>query len=167
MDFKHRITRRSSQIRDDRGLLQTMRLPDGPNLASSRSDPGQAVWREYRRVATNMSNPLYHLVISGTCISLALGAAGHAYTNPADRLLYSVVAAGLTIAGLSNPIWTRWRRDRMARELGWVRECLACTYAIDDLPPDVDGCVVCPECGAAWRMGSMINEPDQSLGATP
>ncbi len=29
--------------------------------------------------------------------------------------------------------------------------CAACGYTIMDLPPEPDGCTVCPECGAGWR----------------
>lgn len=29
--------------------------------------------------------------------------------------------------------------------------CASCAYRIDNLTPRQDGCVVCPECGAAWR----------------
>jgi hypothetical protein len=29
--------------------------------------------------------------------------------------------------------------------------CAACGYEIMDLPPEPDGCTVCPECGGAWR----------------
>tara|TARA_R110000782_G_scaffold57258_30_gene119860 strand:- start:6950 stop:7294 length:345 start_codon:yes stop_codon:yes gene_type:complete len=114
-----------------------------------------------------MDNPLYHLVISGTCFSLAIGAATHASGDLRERMIYALVATGLTLSGLWNPIWTRRRRDRIARELAWVRECLACNYSIDDLPAQPDGCTVCPECGAAWRMSSVINESNQAAGATP
>lgn len=30
--------------------------------------------------------------------------------------------------------------------------CPACAYRIAGVPPEHDGCTVCPECGAAWRM---------------
>lgn len=30
--------------------------------------------------------------------------------------------------------------------------CPACAYRIAGVPPEPDGCTVCPECGAAWRM---------------
>ena len=30
--------------------------------------------------------------------------------------------------------------------------CAACAYRIDEVVPEQDGCTVCPECGAAWRM---------------
>jgi hypothetical protein len=32
------------------------------------------------------------------------------------------------------------------------RRCPACLYSLSDLIPESDGCVVCPECGAAWRL---------------
>jgi hypothetical protein len=31
--------------------------------------------------------------------------------------------------------------------------CPACVYRLDGLAAEEDGCVVCPECGAAWRVG--------------
>jgi hypothetical protein len=30
--------------------------------------------------------------------------------------------------------------------------CASCGYAINAVTPGVDGCTVCPECGAAWRL---------------
>ena len=30
--------------------------------------------------------------------------------------------------------------------------CPSCGYDLTGLTPEDDGCVVCPECGAAWRM---------------
>lgn len=32
------------------------------------------------------------------------------------------------------------------------RLCGSCCYSIDSLPSEQDGCTVCPECGAAWRL---------------
>lgn len=29
--------------------------------------------------------------------------------------------------------------------------CASCARPLDGLPPDADGCAVCPECGASWR----------------
>ena len=42
----------------------------------------------------------------------------------------------------------RGRRDVPIR----AKRCDACGYAIDRLPVEDDGCRVCPECGAAWRV---------------
>ena len=30
--------------------------------------------------------------------------------------------------------------------------CGSCCYSIESLPSDPDGCTVCPECGAAWKL---------------
>lgn len=35
--------------------------------------------------------------------------------------------------------------------------CPSCTYRLLEVPPQSDGCVVCPECGAAWNVP---NQPD-------
>lgn len=46
-----------------------------------------------------------------------------------------------------------WRSPRHARDamLGHGL-CPACVHGIDGIPPQPDGCVTCPECGAAWRV---------------
>jgi len=38
------------------------------------------------------------------------------------------------------------------RELLRRRRCASCCYLLDDLEAAQDHCVVCPECGAAWRL---------------
>jgi hypothetical protein len=44
-------------------------------------------------------------------------------------------------------------------------ECPSCRYTIDTLEPEADGCTVCPECGAGWRVGPPASEPPTSVGA--
>jgi hypothetical protein len=34
------------------------------------------------------------------------------------------------------------------------RRCPSCGYSLGDLAAQPDGCTVCPECGAAWRLGA-------------
>lgn len=36
--------------------------------------------------------------------------------------------------------------------------CVSCKYPIADLNPDSDGCTVCPECGAAWKLNARLAE---------
>ncbi len=40
-------------------------------------------------------------------------------------------------------------------------ECGACAYPISTLPPEADGCTVCPECGAAWELEDETGEKEQ------
>lgn len=42
--------------------------------------------------------------------------------------------------------------SRSARDLVSRMLCGACGYSLDRLPADDDGCTVCPECGAAWKL---------------
>lgn len=44
----------------------------------------------------------------------------------------------------------RWNR-RAARELRW---CMKCAYSLEGVEPQADGCTVCPECAAAWKLES-------------
>jgi len=48
----------------------------------------------------------------------------------------------------------RERRTVALRE----RLCPACWYSLEDAEPLPDGHTVCPECGAAWRLGDIENE---------
>ncbi len=41
---------------------------------------------------------------------------------------------------------SKWRLGRGA--------CAACGYALEGVLAEQDGCAVCPECGAAWKLGS-------------
>jgi hypothetical protein len=47
-------------------------------------------------------------------------------------------------------------RSSMLHELAatklLVHQCGACAYDLSGTAPDSDGCRVCPECGAAWRV---------------
>lgn len=39
----------------------------------------------------------------------------------------------------------------IARQYVRAGLCPSCGYRLPDVPPDPDGCRVCPECGGAWR----------------
>jgi hypothetical protein len=46
-------------------------------------------------------------------------------------------------------------RDAMLRS----GRCPACAYSLEGADPDpADGCTVCAECGAAWRLGHALDE---------
>jgi len=38
------------------------------------------------------------------------------------------------------------------RSLIRATACPSCGYSLRDVTPEADGCTVCPECGAAWRL---------------
>lgn len=43
--------------------------------------------------------------------------------------------------------------ERLSRRL-----CASCEYPLELGPPDADGCAVCPECGAAWKLNDPTSE---------
>lgn len=46
-----------------------------------------------------------------------------------------------------------WRSaDRAVAAMLESDLCPACAHGLNGLPPAPDGCTVCPECGAAWRV---------------
>lgn len=48
----------------------------------------------------------------------------------------------------------RHTRTIAARQSRLVRVCPACEYSLESSAPEPDGCTVCPECGAAWKLSS-------------
>jgi len=54
---------------------------------------------------------------------------------------------------LANRLWYwKWVVPEMARSNLRRGKCAACKYFISNLRPASDGCTVCPECGAAWKL---------------
>ena len=69
----------------------------------------------------------------------------------ATALIAAVVPVGLAGAFVVHNrfYWPRFGVRMFLRE----GECPACEYRMAALSPEPDGCTVCPECGAAWRLG--------------
>ena len=46
-------------------------------------------------------------------------------------------------------------------------KCGACAYPLRKLPRELDGCTVCPECGAAWKLrgGTERRSEDRAAGS--
>ncbi len=77
-----------------------------------------------------------------------------AILEPAPYILK--IAAVALLAELARSIaWPKWRlRFAELLRTGWLVQgrCPACGTVIAELDPEADGCRVCPECGAAWRI---------------
>lgn len=57
-----------------------------------------------------------------------------------------------------------WRESLWrAMEGGW---CPVCDFVLVGLKPESDGCVVCPECGSAWRMDVATRQHDTAWEAS-
>jgi hypothetical protein len=80
------------------------------------------------------------------------------YPVTAGDKLPLIVRRGLLIPLGSVLVWVLLRMVRPWLGMRAVRACLRsevcpnCAYRIHGIPAEPDGCTVCPECGAAWRM---------------
>jgi len=72
-------------------------------------------------------------------------------------LNYALIRVAATSVGLvAGVLLLAAVRSRCQRgavtQLRGLRKCLSCGYELRGLTPAEDGCVVCPECSAAWRL---------------
>ena len=62
------------------------------------------------------------------------------------------VPIAFVLTGLMARLGRRtFQNKRVAASLVTAGRCASCGYALAQLAPQDDGCVVCPECGGAWR----------------
>lgn len=83
-------------------------------------------------------------------------------STPALVLIVAYPMIGMWGGGLF--LWPMYRRyvvPHAIRRTLLSRLCPACEFSLRDLLPQADGCTVCPECGAAWKIpeGAMTLEP--------
>lgn len=45
--------------------------------------------------------------------------------------------------------------------------CPSCWELLEGIPPDTDGCTMCPECGSSWRLPLPLTPPASALAPAP
>ncbi len=125
--------KRAERDPNKRRALLARRLRDAIRVESQRGT--------WRRV----------LVVLGFVIAAQVIYAVLVYNAPSFRGLpitwISIIAAILVLR-----FWARREsRSNLARTAVAEGLCGACAYSLQDLPQEPDGCLKCPECGAAWR----------------
>ena len=62
----------------------------------------------------------------------------------------------LVVTGLAASAMYWWglgsSRSRLRVAMQSLSRCASCGYSLKGIHADADGCTVCPECGAAWRL---------------
>jgi hypothetical protein len=80
----------------------------------------------------------------------------HAYRHSSfvHSWTFLLVQGSAFVCGLAPLPW--WFHKRAARRIAsaliFEGYCPCCRYQLAGTPPQLDGCSVCPECGAAWRL---------------
>ncbi len=142
---------------DDRGGTLRSKPPFARNAARHA--------RVERRSAARHLRPLR--VFSVSCFSLMCVLIAGAYLSPAllpgrpSQVLMLVLPIVIIVAvTLVLTPWLRpmgWRLHR--RGLLGLGLCPGCGYQVAKLATEPDGCRVCPECGAAWKLDAPASPP--------
>lgn len=159
-------TEQRNELRDHRGvpialLGRTLPLPPG----ASKEDV-EAAWRE---IDWSGDKWVYYWRLVVVCVIAAVicGLIGWAAAVWLRGWKYvAVVAIGpiLTlIAGKLILPATKSPTQRLYLDRG---RCPQCAYRLSDLKPEADGCIVCPECGAAWIAAS-VGRPMETVSTDP
>lgn len=130
-----------------------------------------AAWGSARRVAASLlALPLLLALVGVVVVALVAFAAVKMGPVVIALVLFSPVAAtGIMFIATSLATITDWYGRRssafQARMLAEGR-CPSCDYGINGVEPQSDGCAVCPECAAAWMVGSPRRTPGKKVVVT-
>lgn len=146
------------RIDDDRGEPRaiTVRLQQGRGASRTRFDPlvHRFARTGFRHVAiwSGLSALIGIALLAGLVLTLIGWASirmgfANAYTVSGVALL----GLGVTVLAIAVPRRRRSDRRRLASAIVRFGICPHCVYSLDGASVREDGCVLCPECGSAWR----------------
>lgn len=144
-----------SKLRDHRDKPVKIRYPYfwWNNDKSTRRAMKAAPWQ---RQLIRMSM-LYGAVLGISFISLKNLFRYLGYTFYLQELVILMVAVsmGQIVSMFRYRAMLEWFRDRRLHEC----MCGTCEYDLNGVRPESDGCTVCPECGAAWKLNPQNYQP--------
>lgn len=149
-------------VRDHRGV----RVPLYAARSGAAAERDGFSAEEYRLVRQRVGEgSVFELLTHPAFLVIATVLVGagvvHRTTMPGQG---SVPAALIGLGGLLLlALWLRGRIPPAAARhtvgaLLELRRCPSCAFRLGDSPAEADRCVVCPECGAAWRLPTNIFE---------
>lgn len=159
------MTKRGKKV-DDRG--RSITRPAGRRAKAGTRD----VREQYRLITYELNELSMVRVMLWDMVRVCFASVVFAvfgYTMFVSELLYQSyiffgIAGVLIVFTAMRPAFRRKQIRRLQRAQALHRErlaahrcCFACEYDLDGLQPESDGCTVCPECGGAWKLGSLEN----------
>ncbi len=122
-------------------------------------------WRGVLRVAIDVLRARLFIVPLLACIAVMMVVLAVINGGPWILALFSFspvlsISLLLVFAGLvsfSDSITEH--KERLKTRRLRDGQCPACGYDVADIDADADGCIVCPECGGAWRMSRLSDPP--------
>lgn len=144
------------RIRDDRGELRaiTVKLQQGRGASRTRFDPMVHRFARWPLGRVTRWNLLMGVSAIGLMIGLVVALIG--WSTPllgAGRTFAGVAMVGFAVGVyvIAVPRRRRGDRERLASAIVRFGVCPHCVYSLDGASVREDGCVLCPECGSAWR----------------
>jgi hypothetical protein len=145
-------------------MFDDRRQPVKLRVLRGRLDPKLVVEVARRRKIAELRSELENVAYRRVLQGIAIGAPSLMVlalvlrVEPGGRP--AMLAIALPILGLI--AWSAlgskglWRRElaKLEGEVGALRTeyCIGCGYRLMGLQVGADGCTMCPECGAAWRL---------------
>lgn len=128
-------------------------------------------WSQYERSLRQVQSTWYHLLMSGLIASLGtlvMVAAGLMLPDqPGQASVLGAFGVAVILVAWRHPRWCKRRVWVMRCRLFGSERCFGCGYNMIGSSPEPDGCVVCPECGAAWalqRAGDPAQQGPREVG---
>ncbi len=154
------------RTRDDRSRRVPLHLRG--LIATGESRGSRALRRGLvRLLRTLLSRPAILLIVALSVVAAAvLGAANFGPVVIALILFSPVAATWITLLAMSLVSAGEWfGAESNLIKAAMLRECScpSCDYDLSGVEPAPDGCTVCPECSAAWRMDAPKYQPRQRV----
>jgi len=150
----------SRSLKDDQGVVQSMVGVRDLKMAREQATPEPATRLRGALAALRPRGRLRRLAGGGFVLLLALAVLPSLGTDPMALLqsgptglglfvfvLFGVVFAAAIFVSDAGRAPTVVRRVLLEHSL-----CPGCASDLLDVEPNSDGCTVCPECGAAWKL---------------
>ncbi|MFI4898269.1 MAG: hypothetical protein ACIARR_10635 [Phycisphaerales bacterium JB059] len=144
-------------IRDDRGRRIPLRTRGGVIAVRVRGFDGVRRRHVYELRWMSVELAVVALLV-GAGLFLAPGPGWASQTLAMVMRLGGTLILALGALVLVSVLIVRWRSETMGEPLTRARaergRCRGCAFELEGVEAEPDGCVVCPECGGAWRLAA-------------
>lgn len=145
----------SGDLHDHRGRDIALLGRSLPHFAGANPADIQEAFRQTGHISDRRAY-VWRLVLSCLLIAVVCGVVAGAISFTLGRraLVLAIVTSVVVSILIQRLVVPMFRVPTIADFLR-IGRCPQCAYAIQGLTPQADGCVICPECAAAWRKDSV------------
>ena len=160
-------------VLDDRGKKQRI-PPPAASYGMTHLDPRQALLEAARAELAGVSAGLWPRTLGAVVLGMILGLFLYNQALSALGSLDRLGAATVAVLAGSAAAFGFFRLSKPTIDLNRVAVlfrdacmCMVCGYDLVGACPDDDGCIVCPECGAAWHVARLATPAPPQTASEP